>query len=160
MSIIKHVTLQKIVAHDFRYDLHIVYNFKNILSFLAKKHVGYGNVCRFIHREYPCVVWLVFMSWTTTECCVTFDICILPTQCAYDLQVSKQTAIIYDLTVVLQWIAFFVRLEPILKCALVKLYYSQRNDTIESSQISPVLPSDKNHVQLKIVVSGFHRALL
>ena len=74
---------------------------------LPKKHVGYGNVCRFIHREYPCVVWLVFMSWTTTECCVTFDICILPTQCAYDLQVSKQTAIIYDLTVVLQWIAFF-----------------------------------------------------
>jgi hypothetical protein len=80
----------------------IVYSFNNILSSLAEKHVGYGNVFHFIHREYPCVVWLVFMSWTTTECCVIFNICILHTQRAYELQVPQQIAIISDLTVVLQ----------------------------------------------------------
>ena len=46
-------------------------------------------------------------------------------------------------------VLFFVRLELIFKCNLVKLYYSQRIAAIESSQISPVFPSDKTHAKLK-----------
>jgi len=59
------------------------------------------------------------------------------------LQVSQQTEIISDSRVVL-----------ILKCNLVILYYSQRIANIESSQISPNLPSDNNHVKLGSVVSA------
>lgn len=51
-------------------------------------------------------------------------------------------------------VRFFERLELILKCNLVKIYYSQRIASIESSQISPVFPSDKNRVKLKIVVAA------
>jgi len=47
------------------------------------------------------------MSWTTIECCVIFNICILHTQCAYGLQVSQKLSIISDLTVVLQRQLFF-----------------------------------------------------
>ena len=48
MSIIKHVTLQKIVAHDFRYDLSINVLLNKYIVHLLTKIKDFDNIYTFV----------------------------------------------------------------------------------------------------------------
>ena len=58
MSIIKHVTLQKIVAHDFRYDLRNLAN-----MFMAFINVNYEKQPKVTNILYGKMLSYLILSW-------------------------------------------------------------------------------------------------